>query len=230
MQKKYLIVAPNTGVGKTYITCLLTKSLLKENKKVLSLKPIITGFDRLQENDVSLILKAQNLEYNNENIEKISPFRYKLPLAVNMAAKAEGKIIDPQEVIKFINQSREEYEYILIETAGGIMSPLAYRYNNLDLIKDLNLEVILVVGNYLGSISDALSALKLLEISNIKIVEIILNEMEENLISLDVIKAIIREYTKVPVKVVMHGKNYCINSKKPELTHLRPPDANGLFV
>ena len=50
----------------------------------------------------------------------------------------------------------------------------------LDLMKDLNSKVVLVVGTYLGSVSHTLSAIQNLQHANLQIINIIINENINN--------------------------------------------------
>ena len=64
---------------------------------------------------------------------------------------------------------------LIVELAGGLMVPLNKGTTNLDLIKQLNLPVILVSKNYLGSINHTLLSIEVLKSSNIDIKGIIFN-------------------------------------------------------
>ena len=145
---KYFVTGTGTDVGKTYITKLLCKE-----KGWSALKPVECG-----SND-SKILGCQPL------------YKFKAPLAPNMAAKLEGVEIDFNKIIEFCQKSAAN----LIEGAGGVMSPITDDKTNLDLIKALGLPVILVCGSYLGSITHTLTALAVLKGMQ---VEVILSESE----------------------------------------------------
>lgn len=52
---------------------------------------------------------------------------------------------------------------VLVESAGGVMSPVSLDFTNLQLFEKLNLPVVLVVKNYLGSINHTLLSLSVLQ-------------------------------------------------------------------
>ena len=94
-----------------------------------------------------------------ESIEAIAPFRYAAPLAPDMAARREAKLLHLAEVVDFCRARIDEANApLFIEGVGGMMSPIAEDGTCLDLIHALNAHVLLVAGSYLGAISHALTA------------------------------------------------------------------------
>ncbi len=187
LHKKIFITATGTEIGKTFITCLLNKYLQAKGLKPFCAKPLITGFSYGDlVSDSALILDSLGLEYNEENLDKISPWRFKLPLAPNMASAKENITINFEQIVNFINLERTEYDVCLFEGAGGLMSPITDHKHNLDLIKaSNNIEVILVSGSYLGAISHLLTCVKVLEQANIKIKSVIINESIDSQVKLE---------------------------------------------
>lgn len=190
--KIYYITATGTDIGKTYLTTLLNTSLIKRhNKKSFTLKPLISGFDKSYlNNDTSLIINSMGMDYNDINIDKISPFRLKLPLSPDIAADKEGIEIKYEEILDFciesISQQRsKKYDYLFIEGVGGVMSPICKNKTNLDLIADLDISVILVVGSYLGSISHTLTAINAIETNNINIFSVVICESSKSNINIE---------------------------------------------
>jgi dethiobiotin synthetase len=69
---------------------------------------------------------------------------------------------------------------LLIEAAGGVMTPINNQKTFLDLATELKIPVLLVTGNYLGAISHTLSAVEVLRGKGVVIERIIVNEREES--------------------------------------------------
>lgn len=182
--KQYFITAIGTDIGKTYFTTNLCQTLLNNNQKANIIKPVISGFEFDNDNDTLLILESLGLEKNINNINKVSPFRLKLPLSPNIAAKREGVKFEFSKIIDFclenIARARKKDEFLFIEGAGGVMTPITNNKTFLDLMKELSIPVILVINNYLGSISHTLTAIKSLEQYNIDLEYIILNFRSDN--------------------------------------------------
>jgi len=182
--QKYIIAATGTDIGKTFVTCELIKQLQKRGKKVAALKPIISGFDSndVENSDTGKLLLAQNLPLSQQNIVAISPWRFETPISPDMAAQDAGQNIDFEEVVKFCRK-QSEHDFLFIETAGGIMTPLNSNHTFLDLCEELKFPLILVAGNYVGSISHTLTACNAIDNRNLKISSIIINESMESLVS-----------------------------------------------
>lgn len=186
---RFFITATGTDIGKTYVTCSLIRNLRMQGFRVKALKPVISGYDE-KESDLSKLLDA----LGGGNIEDISLYRLKAPLSPDIAAKREGVQLDFQKILDFC-ESAKDYDYLFIEGAGGLMTPLTTQHSYLDLIKALNTENILIAGAYLGTISHTLTAANLLP--NIKAV--ILNEANGEYTEFEEVKSSIAKRINAPI-------------------------------
>ena len=203
MNKIFFVTATGTDIGKTFIVEKLCQELIKKGKKCNAIKPIISGFDIDDlNNDSAKLLKILGKKNNLENINEISPWRFKKPLSPNIAANLEKKPINFSMLIKFckkqIKQAKKNDEFLLIEGAGGIMTPISNNKTFLDLIEKLKIPVILVIGDYLGTISHSLTAIKVIEAKNIEIDHIIFNEKTKSTINQKIIKTL-KGFTKINI-------------------------------
>ncbi|MBF96495.1 MAG: dethiobiotin synthase [Pelagibacterales bacterium] len=150
-------------------------------------KPILSGFNKknISDNDSSRLLIAANKKPTLENISYITPWLFKKPLAPSVAAKYEKKYISYKALQKWCLKTKKNsfYNYLLFEGAGGLMVPIEKRKTFIDLFKDLKFPIILVAGNYLGTISHTLSAIENLKNNNIEIINIVFNEGNYNKIN-----------------------------------------------
>ena len=162
----YFIVGTDTDCGKTHVA-----KKFAESKCVI--KPIETGknsFADINDSDCYQLAKIQN-----KDIKDINVYFFNHPTSPHQAADLDGEEIDIDFVKSFINEKEETY----VELAGGLMVPLVGSYTQLDLIKEVGGEVILVIGNKLGCINHSLLTLKVLKDSGIKIKEVIFNDFGE---------------------------------------------------
>lgn len=181
--KKFFITATGTGIGKTFVTTTLCRELIEDGRKVVALKPIISGYAGVDiEIDSALILQACGQEITEENIAKISPWRFAAPLSPNMAAQREGKNISFLELIHFCKQQeKSDADILLVEGVGGVCVPLDDRHTVMDWMAQLkDYKIILVSGSYLGSISHTLTAVHALAARNIGLYAVIINESEDS--------------------------------------------------
>lgn len=171
MSQKYFVTGIGTGIGKTIASAVLTEKL-----KADYWKPIQSG-----DLDQSDSLAIESLISNTHT--KIHPETYRLnhPLSPHLSAKMDEVEI---ELNKF--QLPKTENNLIVEGAGGLMVPLNSKQLILDLIKYLNLEVILVSQHYLGSINHTLLTINTSKQHHIPIKGIVFNG-DENLESQDYI-------------------------------------------
>lgn len=178
--KKFFITSTGTGIGKTFLTCLLTEELLERKYKVDSLKPIISGFgEKDKTTDTAKILNALGKAYNKENIDKVSLYKFEEPTSPDICSRKTGIKIKIKDILKFIKE-REKADFQFIEGVGGVMVPLNEKKLVIDLIKKIKAPVILVSGDYLGTLSHTLTAINALKQRKIKISAIVISESEVN--------------------------------------------------
>lgn len=176
----FFITATGTGIGKTVLTTALAFELKKRGRKVMAVKPVISGFeDGDLENDTALIAASLGLPFNAENINKISPFRYLAAVSPNLAAAREGREILPEALLDFCDKTIANYDLTLIEGIGGSHVPLAEDFLVADWILDLDIKAILVTGSYLGALSHTLVSAQALLGMGINIAGIVVSQSED---------------------------------------------------
>ncbi len=188
MARRYFITSTGTGIGKTYVATALIARAKAKGLTVAATKPVISGFDKRQiaASDTAAILAALGEAPTWENVEKISPWRFNAPLAPNMAARAEGKTLDCEALFtQGRDFLRREADLILIEGVGGVMVPLDESRTVLDWIAAVSAPVVLVVGDYLGTLSHTLTAVEVLRIKGAELAAIVVNEGESASVAFD---------------------------------------------
>lgn len=173
------VTGAGTGIGKTFVTVVLCRQLRAQGRRVVALKPVISGVDDCapQESDTGLLLEAQGLPMTADEIARVSPWRFAAPLAPNMAARREGRDLDIDALIGFCRERVTESDAIvLIEGVGGVMVPLTDRETVLDWIAALKIPAVLVTGSYLGSLSHGLTAAHALSTRDVPIAGVVVSE------------------------------------------------------
>ena len=209
--KSYFITSTGTNVGKTYLTKLIINRCKELKLSINAIKPIISGFDinNYQDSDTGIIIRALN---KNNNIDKISPWRFKTPVSPDSAAKIENKYIDFLKLREFcekeIKQNILNDSYLLIEGVGGTMVPINDQYTILDLIKFLNIPIILVIGSYLGSISHTLNVLENIKNNNIKLDSIVISQSNKDDVGENLtINSLSNHIEDIPIYFLDRNKN-----------------------
>lgn len=169
----FFITATDTDVGKTFVTTSLLKALIDNGKKACAIKPIETGFTNFKKSDTGKYFEITGKE--------ILPFyTFSFPGSPHMCSKLENKKIDTKKIVCLCKKYIDSNEITLIEGAGGIMVPINHKFNFANLVKNLDIAVILVAPNRLGGLNNLLLNINFLLSQNIKIAAIILNNHNQN--------------------------------------------------
>ena len=166
--KNIFITSTGTNIGKTYCTVEILKEMLYRKVLFNAYKPILSGFNisNIKDSDSYKILKTNNKEPKIEDIKEISPWLFEKPIAPSIAAKKENKSLKYNDVLEWCLKKSDNKIINIFEGAGGLLVPIEKTKTILDLMKDLNSKVVLVVGNYLGSVSHTISAIQNLQYAN----------------------------------------------------------------
>mgnify|MGYP001392536611 FL=1 len=161
MSMKGLIVCgTDTDIGKTAISALLVQGL-----NATYWKPIQSGI--IDGGDSSQVKKILNL---SEKRLVPEAYIFKAAVSPHWAAELEGISID----LDNLNIPNIE-EFLIVETAGGLLVPLTRKILQIDLIKKWQLPVILVAKTGLGTLNHTLLSVEALRNRNIPILGLILN-------------------------------------------------------
>ena len=92
-------------------------------------------------------------------LEHVCPQRFAAPLAPHLAARKEGKQLDPVLLRSGLDYWRERSDFLLVEGAGGLMSPLGDDEYVADLAHDFGFPLVVVAQNQIGVINQTLQTL-----------------------------------------------------------------------
>ncbi len=154
--KRYFIAGTDTDCGKTYVTCQLLDYLQARCQQAIAIKPVASG---CIEQDGQLVSEdVCHLQRHNGYVQQpICCWRFKPPISPHLAAEKVGQVISAQAVADFCDDSAfSDGDYLLIEGAGGLMTPLNHQETWLDFLIAGQIPVILVVGMRLGCLNHAL--------------------------------------------------------------------------
>ncbi len=152
MARVVWVTGCDTGVGKTVVAAALVRSLSRGGRRVLGVKPFCSG----GREDVTALATAQGL--GEDACARLNPWFFPEPLTPLLAARKAGRRVARAEVLHFLRQSMKGQDALVVEGAGGLLSPLGEDYDARDLIRrtpGLG-RVVVVVPNRLGAINQAL--------------------------------------------------------------------------
>ena len=180
-EKKYFVAGIGTDIGKTFFVEKTCEDLRKKNIAVAAIKAIASGASFADKNsDSAKILSSLGLEISEENVKSITPWMFDEAVSPHFAAEKINQKINFFDVKTFcqkkISEAEKQNKFLFIEAAGGVMTPINYENNFLDLAAELQIPLLLLTANYLGSISHTLCALEALKSRKILVEKIIINK------------------------------------------------------
>jgi dethiobiotin synthetase len=199
------ITSTGTDIGKTFIACGLIRQLRDQDRTVDAIKPVVSGFlpRKAATSDVGLLLAALGRPTTLAEIERISPWRFMAPLSPDIAAEREERRIDFDSLVDFSKSAiNSATDVLLIEGVGGVMVPLDERHTVLDWMVALARPIVLVAGNYLGTISHTLTALQVLASRKLEVLSVVISERERSISLADNARTIARLATRTEVLTV----------------------------
>ena len=165
----FFITATNTEVGKTFVTAALLQAGLDNAIDTVAIKPIQSGCENGTAPDVN--------EYAKVNPQNNFPPQYALayPSSPYYAAQKEHITIDMQAVKAYCDTFLQSHALSLIEGAGGMLVPLTEHDMICDLVKMLDVPVILVCKNELGVLNQILLNLELCKYNGLEVACVVFN-------------------------------------------------------
>jgi dethiobiotin synthetase len=148
----FFITGTDTGVGKTVLTALLARHLRERGVSAAALKPICSG----RRDDARALRAAMNGALTPD---EINPWHFRAPLAPLLAARRERRRVGLADVLAHVRTMQRHFDVLLVEGAGGLLSPLGENFDSRDLIAALRATPIVVCPNRLGAVNQVLLTL-----------------------------------------------------------------------
>ena len=173
----FFITGTDTGVGKTVVGSNLIRHWRQSGQRVGAYKPVASG--RVHDSrgadcweDIEAYFDVLGGEYPRE---RICPQCFAAPLAPPVAARVEGREVDEDLLVSGVNWWRTQVDAIIVEGAGGLLSPLSSQQSNADLAARLGMPLLIVARLGLGTINHTLLTVAVAQQRGLAIRGIILN-------------------------------------------------------
>lgn len=156
MSHGYYVTGTDTAVGKTLVSVALLHALRESGRAAVGMKPVASGCaatDCGWRNEDALALQAASLP--PPPYAMVNPFALPAATAPQIAAAAAGMEVTLPPIISAYRALQERAETVVVEGVGGWLAPLADELEQAQLVAELQLPVILVVGMKLGCLSHA---------------------------------------------------------------------------
>ncbi len=183
---RIFVTGTDTGIGKTVLSLLLMRYLFEHDRTPFYIKLVQTGcrdpFD--MDSDARFIYENVPALKGRNPADSVA-YCFKNPKAPWFAARDEGKHVDVQRLVDFVNRKEIPGSVLVIEGAGGVFVPVDEKTSMIDLISILGAQPVLAARAGLGTINHTLlsvEALKTKGISPLGVVFLDLLDTPEDMI------------------------------------------------
>jgi dethiobiotin synthetase len=176
--QSFFITGTDTDIGKSYISRLLIDTISQFYPSTY-MKPVQTGCSEdshgnLIAPDYDFVMKGKATP--SLDIRNHLPYRFKTPCSPHLAASIEGCPEIEINVILDAYQRLATYSMnIIVEGAGGVMAPINKRQYMADLMKAMDLPVILVSSPHLGTINHTMMSVEILKKYGLRLAGVVVN-------------------------------------------------------
>jgi dethiobiotin synthetase len=199
MSRGIFITATGTEIGKTVITAGLALALKVVGYRVGVMKPIQSGHPlTASESDG---MKLKNWTKSDDSIEQIVTYSFLEPVAPQLAAEITHVKIEPFLIIQQLEKLKTKYDVVLVEGAGGLMTPIKERYCIADLAKAIGWPLLIIAHPLLGTVNHTVLTNLVACQYGLRPVGVILNGLKEAEQDPSVVHnpRLIEQMTKIPV-------------------------------
>jgi len=171
MTKNIFITGTDTGVGKTFVTAALLRELRRQGVAAAAFKPIASGSGGRDD-----ARQFAGLMGNEIPLDIINPVYLRHPLAPIVAAKLVRREINFDAIHSAFCLLTSVFSPVIVEGVGGLLVPIKRDYFVADLVRELELPIIIVSRLSLGTINHTLLTVRQAEAAGLKVAGIILND------------------------------------------------------
>ena len=178
-RKPLFVTGTDTGVGKTLIATALLHGLRARGHKVAGMKPVASGARQSAEgwiNEDALALMAEASVPAPYRI--VNPYSFDPAVAPHIAAVEAGVRIDLREIERAFRILSGLTDIVVVEGAGGWLTPLNERESFADLARTIHARVVMVVGMRLGCLNHALLTAQAVQASGQRLIGWVANGID----------------------------------------------------
>lgn len=195
----YFVSGVDTDAGKTYVTARIAAHLMKKGRDVMTQKPVQTGCVGMAE-DLEAHRTVMGCGLTADDREGLTcTYLFRKPASPALAARLEGKTIDPDAIDADTRELARRHDLVLVEGAGGLMVPLTDDLLTIDYVASRRLPLILVTTSKLGGINHALLSIEACKTHGVDLRVVIFNRLpgDEDVMADDSLTAIKKFTAKV---------------------------------
>ena len=154
--KSLFVTGNDTDVGKTCVTASIVKNLRDMDIDVGVMKPFTSGYKKKSNSlsqDVEILMKYSD---SHDPIDLVNPYFFEIPTSPYDAAKILAQKISLQKITDAYDKLLLSHDLVIVEGIGGLMTPITRNYFVSNLISELDIDTIIVIGSKLGTVNHTL--------------------------------------------------------------------------
>ncbi len=165
-----VVTGTDTEIGKTMVCAGVARALRRREVDVVAVKPVESGTDvePAAGEDGAILAEAAG-----QQRPKHALVRLREPLAPPVAADIDGVELDMDAWCEVVRDYAETADVVLVEGAGGLLSPLTWQDTARELAQKLDASVLVVAPNKLGSLNHTMLVLEALEHAQIPLAGVV---------------------------------------------------------
>ena len=193
------ITGTDTGVGKSVATATLLCALRTRGLRAIGMKPLASGCESTPSgwrNEDALLL--QSVSDPMPAYDDVNPYALPLPLAPELAAADAGIEVSLAPILAAHARLAAQADTVVVEGVGGWAAPLSATLDQADLVRALDLPVVLVVGLRLGCLNHARLTARAIAADGARLVGWIANEIDPSMQCIDQNFTLLQQRLPVP--------------------------------
>jgi dethiobiotin synthetase len=205
------VTGTDTGIGKTHASVQLLRALQRRGLRASGMKPVASGCRAtppgLRNEDAEALIAASDPApaYSDCN-----PCALAEPIAPHIAARRRDTEIVLAPLREAYRRIARDADRVVVEGVGGWLAPLSGSLMQADLVRALELPVVLVVGLRLGCINHALLSARAIAADGCRLAGWIANRIDPAMAAVEENLATLRERIDAPLLgVIGHAAADC---------------------
>lgn len=171
------VAGTDTGVGKTAVAVAVVRQLVETGVRIGVYKPVASGVipGEFAASDPGRLWEAAGRPLSPA---AVCPQAFLAAIAPPHSARVEGRRVDERLLRAGIAPWIEASEFVVVEGAGGLYSPLGDESLNADLARDLALPLVVVDAARLGAIGRTLAVVRAARAEGLHVAAVVLSQGE----------------------------------------------------
>ncbi|UNK51047.1 dethiobiotin synthase [Lysobacter sp. S4-A87] len=195
----WFVTGTDTGIGKSLASATLLHALRARGLRAVGMKPLASGCEVTADglrNEDALLLQAASEP--RPAYDDVNPYALLQPLAPELAAADAGVTVRLQPILEAHARLSAMADAVVVEGVGGWAAPLSADLDQADLVRALDLPVVMVVGLRLGCINHARLTARAIASDGLNLVGWIGNDIDPHMARADDNFTLLRHRLPIP--------------------------------